>query len=51
MNPEQRTVRLPFTALVAIDEPLCSTLMLTTTHNMLIRGWIWWTLPFPEAFE
>ena len=50
MNPEQGTSRLPFIALIAADEPLRSSLVLETTHNMVIRGRIWRRLPFLEGF-
>ena len=50
MNPEQRACCLPFIALVAFDEPFCSSLVLTIAHELVIRGRIWWRLPFPQAF-
>jgi hypothetical protein len=36
--------------LVAFDEPLRSSSVLTITNGMVICGWIWWRLPFPKAF-
>jgi hypothetical protein len=50
VNPEQRAARLPSTALFAFDEPPRGSRVLATTHDMVIRGWIRWRLPFPKAF-
>jgi hypothetical protein len=50
MNPEKRTSRLPSIKYAPLKEPGCCSVVMSTTGNIMVGGWVRWGKPFPEVF-
>jgi hypothetical protein len=45
MDPQERTLCIPFLESVGLDEPFCGSTLMRPAGNVVISGWIWWGKP------
>ena len=41
MDPQERTLCVPFLKSVALDEPFCGSTVMSSKGNIVVLGWIW----------
>jgi hypothetical protein len=51
VDPEKRTCQLPVLEHAPLKEPGCRSLVMGSTRNVMIRGWVRWRQPFAKVLS